>query len=61
MTRTRARIASIGHTWCDALGDEAAPTQHRLEATEKARGAAIKSLEQAAVRATSPSRRNPQS
>ncbi len=38
-----------------------AQTQHRLEAIEKAREAAIKSLEQAAVRGSSTSRRTPQS
>jgi hypothetical protein len=38
-----------------------AQTQHRLEAIEKARDAAIKSLEDAAVRGPSTSRRTPHS
>ena len=43
------------------LETDLAQTQHRLEAAEKARDAAIKSLEQAAVRGTSTGRRTPQS
>jgi colicin import membrane protein len=44
------------------LENDLAQTQHRLEAAEKARDAAIKSLEQAAVRGTgSTSRRTPRS
>ena len=43
------------------LGNDLAQTQRRLQAAEKARDAALKSLEQTAVRGTSTSRRNPQS